>query len=78
MMMMMMMMMKSSLFGQLGCGRPLQGREMYSDQSRMCSHNFPVIEESGHPRSGQDCLFVVGIGEKRSPLKCTSKMVVDL
>jgi hypothetical protein len=30
----------------------LQGCETYSHQSRMFSHNFPVIEESGHPQAG--------------------------
>jgi hypothetical protein len=34
----------------MGCGRPLWGREMYSHQLRMFSHKFPIIEESGHPR----------------------------
>jgi hypothetical protein len=36
------------------CGRPLQGHEMYSHQSRMFLHNFPPILESGHTCQGQE------------------------
>jgi hypothetical protein len=49
MMMVMMMMMIISLFAaNLGCGRPLQEREIYSHLHGMFLHSFPVIEETGH------------------------------
>jgi hypothetical protein len=57
MMMMTMMMMIISPFGQLGLWAPSSGRETYSHQSQMLSHT-PVIEESGHPRYGQEAPVV--------------------
>jgi hypothetical protein len=53
MILMMMMMIIISPFGQLGLWAPSSEVEMYSHKSCMFSHH-PVIEESGHPRDGQE------------------------
>ena len=44
---------KNTHLAHLGCGRPLQACEAYLHQPRMFSH-YPVNEESGHPRKGQE------------------------